>query len=151
MRRIATPFLLFCLTALAAHAQQAPGLISVESKHDVLTTTERFVAAAEEKQLKVFNRIDHTAGAQSVGMSLPPTELVIFGNPEVGTALMKCGPTVAIDLPLKALIWQDGDGVVRLSYNDPAWLAERHGLAGCEPVVEKVSGALAGLAETATQ
>jgi uncharacterized protein (DUF302 family) len=150
MRRIATIFLLFGLTALAAHAEQTPGLISVESKHDVPTTTERFVAAAEEKQLKVFNRIDHAAGAQSVGMSLSPTELVIFGNPKMGTALMECGPTVAIDLPLKALIWEDGEGVVRVSYNDAAWLAERHGLAGCGPVVEKVSGALAGLVETAT-
>jgi uncharacterized protein (DUF302 family) len=150
MRRIATLFLLFGLTAIGAHAQEAAGLISVESKHDVPTTTEKFVAAAEEKGLKVFNRIDHAAGAQSVGMSVPPTELVIFGNPEIGTALMKCGPTVAIDLPLKALIWQDSEGVVRVSYNDPTWLVERHGLAGCEPVVEKVSGALAGLAETAT-
>ncbi len=149
MRRITTLFLLFGLTVFAAHAQEVAGLISVESTHDVPTTTEKFVAAAEEKGLKVFNRIDHAAGAQSVGMSVPPTELVIFGNPKIGTALMKCGPTVAIDLPLKALIWQDSEGVVRVSYNDPTWLAERHELTGCEPVVEKVSGALAGLAETA--
>ena len=85
--------------------------------------------------MTVFTRVDHAAGAKKVDMSLEPTELVIFGNPKMGTALMKCGHSVAIDLPLKALIWEDGDGQTWLGYNDPAYLATRHKLEVCDKVM----------------
>lgn len=151
MKRLLASFVLFALVQLAAQAQDITGLVTVVSAHDVPTTADKFAAAAEDKGLILFSRIDHAAGAKKAGMTLDPTELIIFGSPKVGTALMKCGQTVAIDLPLKALVWQDGEGVVRLSYNTPAWLAERHQLAGCEKVLEKVDGALAGLAKASTQ
>jgi uncharacterized protein (DUF302 family) len=99
----------------------------------------------------VFNRISHSEGAASVGKTLRPTELILFGNPKVGTPLMQCVQRVAIDLPQKALIWEDEEGAVWLSYNDPAYLAERHSIEGCEEVLKKVSGALATFAKVATE
>jgi uncharacterized protein (DUF302 family) len=84
-------------------------------------------------------------------MTLAPTELVVFGNPKVGTVLMKCGHGIAIDLPLKALVWEDGDGQTWLGYNDPAYLAERHKLEGCEKALDKVDKALAAFAKAATE
>jgi uncharacterized protein (DUF302 family) len=150
MKRLLASLALFGLFQISVEAADIAGLVTVESAHDVPTTTDKLVTAIEEKGLTVFSRIDHAAGAQKAGMTLPPTELVIFGAPKVGTALMQCGHTVAIDLPLKALVWQDGEGVVHLSYNTPAWVAERHHLAGCEKVLEKVDGALKGFADAAT-
>jgi uncharacterized protein (DUF302 family) len=86
-----------------------------------------------------------------VGKQLRPTELVIFGNPKVGAPLMQCGQTIGIDLPQKALIWQDDNGQVWLTYNDPLYLAKRHEIAGCEPVLDKVQNALKNFAQAATQ
>lgn len=149
-RRLAATLLLGVLQ-FPAQADNVAGLVSVVSRHDVATTTDKLIAALEEKGLSLFSRIDHAAGAAQAGMSLAPTQLVIFGSPKVGTALMNCGQTAGIDLPLKALIWQDAEGVVRLGYNSPDWLAGRHGLTGCEQVVAKVTDALAGLAEAATR
>ena len=100
--------------------------------------------------MNVFGRINHAAGAEKAGLTLAPTELVIFGNPKVGTPLMNCERTIAIDLPQKALIWEDEGGDVWLAYNDPAELAKRHDLKGCEAVIEKVAGALANFAKAAT-
>jgi len=151
MKQNIAAFALFGLVQLSAQADEIAGLISVPSAHDVPTTTDKLVTAVEEKGLTVFARIDHAAGAEKAGMVLPPTELVIFGAPKVGTALMQCGHTVAIDLPLKALVWEDDTGVVRLSYNSPAWLAERHDLSGCDMVLQKVEGALNALAQSATR
>ncbi|HSW26037.1 MAG TPA: DUF302 domain-containing protein, partial [Burkholderiaceae bacterium] len=96
--------------------------------------------------LTVFARIDHAAGATKVGKSLRPTELLIFGNPQGGTPLMECAQSAGIDLPLKALVWQDEAAQVWLGYNDPAFLAQRHGAASC-PVVENLRKALSGLVE----
>jgi uncharacterized protein (DUF302 family) len=149
------PYLLMAtlaaLAALSGGSLADSGLLSVESRHDVPSTADKLVEALEAKDIRVFARIDHAAGAQSVGMELPPTELVIFGTPKVGTPLMQCGRSVGIDLPLKALIWQDADGKVWLVYNDPAYLGERHGLEGCDEPLTKLSGALRGIAEAATQ
>lgn len=127
------------------------GLVSVESRYDVPTTADRLVGALEAKGIKVFSRIDHAAGAKSVGMELAPTELVIFGTPKVGTPLMQCGRSIGIDLPLKALIWKDDDGKVWLVYNDPAYLGERHRLNGCEGPLTTLSNTLAGLAKAAAE
>jgi uncharacterized protein (DUF302 family) len=127
------------------------GLVNVKSTHSVKDTADRLETALTNKGMTVFIRIDHAAGAKKAGLALPPTELVIFGNPKVGTPLMQCSRSVAIDLPQKALVWEDDQGQVWLTYNDPAYLAERHALTGCEAVLEKVGGALQNFAAAATQ
>lgn len=104
------------------------GLVSVASKYSVKETLDRLEAELKAKAITIFARIDHGAGAAGVGMSLRPTEVLIFGNPKAGTPLMQSRQTIGIDLPLKALAWQDADGKVWLTYNDPRWLAERHRL-----------------------
>ena len=127
------------------------GLIALLSKHDFPTTLERLTRALEAKGVTVFARVDHAAGAASVGQALRPTTLVIFGNPAGGTPLMQAAQIAGIDLPLKALIWQDADGSVKLSYNDPHWIAARHKLgdkAG-QPVAA-MTALLAGLAQQVT-
>lgn len=141
---------LIVILAAIGSAQANNGLISVKSAHDVKTTADRLESILKKKGMKVFNRIDHAAGAASVGNSLRPTELIIFGNPKIGSVLMGCTQTIAIDLPQKALIWQDGGGQVWLSYNNPALLANRHRMSGCDAVLEKVTGALANFAAAAT-
>jgi uncharacterized protein (DUF302 family) len=131
-------------------AQAADGLISVKSAHDVKTTADRLESTLKAKGMRVFIRIDHAQGAQAVGQSLRPTELVVFGNPKVGTPLMQCAQSVAIDLPQKALIWEDAAGQVWLAYNDPRYLEGRHAIEGCGEVLQKVEKALANFAKAAT-
>lgn len=149
MRKITILLLtIFSLTAVA-HADS--GLINVKSAHNVKETTDRLEKALNAKGMTVFIRINHAEGAQKVGKSLRPTELVIFGNPKVGTPLMQCSQSVAIDLPQKALIWEDEKGTVWYSFNDPGYLAQRHGLAGCDAVLKKVGTALNNFAAAATK
>ena len=148
MLRLVAATLLLVITGLV-HADA--GLVSLESTHDVPTTTDKLVGALETKGIKVFAVIDHSAGANSIGDMLPPAQLVIFGSPKMGTPLMKCAPTVGIDLPLKALIWQDADGKVWLTYNAPSYLDSRHGLADCAKVLDKMQGVVTNFAATATQ
>ena len=126
------------------------GIISIKSSHDVKTTVDRLENKLREKGMTVFIRINHAEGAQKVGKKLRPTELIIFGNPKVGTPLMQCGQSVAIDLPQKALIWQDEAGQVWLSYNDPKYLASRHSIKGCSEVIKKIEKALGNFARMAT-
>ncbi len=104
------------------------GLVSVASKYSVKESLDRLEAELKAKTITVFARIDHAAGAASVAMPLRPTEVLIFGNPKAGTPLMQSRRTMGIDLPLKVLAWQDSDGKVWLTYNDPGWLARRHRL-----------------------
>jgi uncharacterized protein (DUF302 family) len=137
---------LFALLSLATLAQAVDGLVSVKSPHSAVDTMNRLEATVKQRGLNVFARIDHAAGAAKVGKTLRPTELLIFGNPQGGTPLMECAQSAGIDLPLKALVWQDDAQQVWLGYNDPAWLGQRHGAASC-PVVENLRKALAGLAE----
>ena len=139
---------LFCL-CLPATADDS-GLVRVKSAHDVNATADRLVNALNAKGMTVFDRIDHAAGAQKAGLELAPTTLVIFGNPKVGTPLMNCARTAAIDLPQKALIWEDEKGQVWLSYNDPNYLVERHGITGCAEVIKKIEKALSNFAKAAT-
>ena len=131
--------------------QAAEGVISLPSAHNVATTAERLVKALEAKGMRIFTQVDHAAGAASVDLELRPTHLVIFGNPKVGTQLMQCHQTAALDLPQKALIWEDEEGRVWLSYNDPVYMAKRHGIENCGPVVNKIQQALANFARAATQ
>lgn len=126
------------------------GMINIESAHSVTATADRLEKILVGKGMTVFTRIDHAAGAQKAGKTLAPTELVIFGNPKVGTPLMLCSHSIAIDLPQKALIWQDEAGKVWFSYNDPQYLALRHNTQGCDEVLKKVAGALGNFAKGAT-
>jgi uncharacterized protein (DUF302 family) len=101
--------------------------------------------------MTVFARIDHSAGAEGAGLSLRPTELLIFGNAKAGTPLMQAVQTIGIDLPLKALVWQDTSGATFLTYNDPAWIAHRHELSGdAATIVGNMSAALDAVAKAAT-
>jgi uncharacterized protein (DUF302 family) len=129
----------------------ADGLITLRSAHDFPTTLDRLLKALEAKGVTVFARIDHAAGAASADLPLRPTTLVIFGNPAAGTPLMQAEQTAGIDLPLKALVWQDTGGAVNLSYNDPAWIAARHAPDGATPPdVAALSGAVKVFAAQAT-
>ncbi len=126
------------------------GMISIKSAHSVTVTADRLEKILNSKGMTVFTRINHAAGAQKVGKTLAPTELVIFGNPKIGTPLMQCSHSIAIDLPQKALIWQDATGQVWFSYNDPQFLALRHNTRGCDAILKKVATALGNFANKAT-
>src|SRR5215510_9559548 len=119
-----------CFASVHAAGGQvmADGLTTIPSKHDPKETMDRLEADVRSKGLTVFARIDHAAGAAEVGLPLRPTELLIFGNAKGGTPLMQAGQAAGIDLPLKVLVWQDADGKVWLSYNEPSWIAQHHGL-----------------------
>jgi uncharacterized protein (DUF302 family) len=148
-------FALIAIFFIVSTAAAGNGLISVKSSHDVKATADRLENILNQKGMTVFIRINHSAGARKVGKTLRPTELVVFGNPKIGTPLMQCSQSVAIDLPQKALIWQDDKGQddkgqVWLSYNDPNYLAQRHGLTGCAQVIKKVEKALSNFAKAAT-
>ncbi len=131
-------------------AVAAEGVVSVPSKYSVEKTADRFEDIIKKKGLTLFARIDHSDNASKVNLELDPTEVIIFGNPMVGTPLMQCSQQVAIDLPQKALIWQDENGKVWFSYNDPEYLMERHNMQGCEAVIKRVSTILNGLSKAAT-
>lgn len=126
----------------------ADGLVALKSPHAAKATMDRLEKALKEKGLTIFARIDHSAGAAKIGKQLRPTELLIFGNPQGGTPFMECAQTAGIDLPLKALVWQDTSGQVWLGYNDPEYLARRHGAAQC-PAAAGLKKALAGFAQQA--
>jgi uncharacterized protein (DUF302 family) len=146
--KIPQSLLVLFFAALAFRAAAADGLIEIKSPHPPRQTMDRLESIVKQKGLNVFARIDHAAGAVKIGKILRPTELLIFGNPQGGTPLMECGQSAGIDLPLKALVWEDATGQVWLGYNDPAYLAARHGVAQC-PVVENLRKALAGIAQDA--
>ncbi|MDX8404062.1 MAG: DUF302 domain-containing protein [Mariprofundaceae bacterium] len=126
-------------------------LINIKSSHDVKTTANRFENILKVKGMTLFIRINHAKGAGKIGESLRPTELIIFGNPKVGTPLMQCSQSIAIDLPQKALIWEDQTGDVWFSYNNPKYLVKRHAVKGCEKTINKIEHALANFAKSATR
>ena len=134
-------FVAVFLASWLTHASAADGLITVKSSSSVKETMNRLEANVKQRGLNVFARIDHAAGATKVGKTLRPTELLIFGNPKGGTPFMECSQTVGIDLPLKALVWQDDSAQVWLAYNDPVYIAQRHEVEQC-PVARKLSKAL---------
>ena len=134
------------LAMMPLKATAADGLIELKSPHTAKDTMNWLEALVKERGLNVFARIDHAAGAARIGKTLRPTELLIFGNPQGGTPLMECAQSAGIDLPLKALVWEDASAQVWLGYNDPAFLAQRHGAAQC-PAVENLRKALGGIAE----
>ena len=129
----------------------ADGLITIRSAHGPQETMSRFEAEVRAKGMTVFARIDHAAGAATVGLPLRPTDLLIFGSAKSGTPLMQQVQRIGIDLPLKALVWQDASGVTWLSYNDPAWVVQRHGLDDtANATVNAMTQALHAIASKAT-
>src|SRR6516225_8298177 len=125
------------------------GLTSIQSRFAPKETMDRLESEIRAHGLNVFARIDHAAGAAEVGLTLRPTELIIFGNARGGTPLMQSVQTVGIDLPLKALVWQDTAGKTWISYNEPNWIAQRHGIANAEPVVAKMADLLRAISTAA--
>ena len=128
----------------------AEGMIDIESSFGVEETAERLQNVLKEKGMTIFNRVKHSDAAKNVGVELRETELIIFGNPKVGSPLMKCEQSVAIDLPQKAIIWKDSQGKVWISYNNPRYLEKRHGISNCEEVISKIEKALAGITKAAS-
>lgn len=143
--------LLTAFTIIFANSVLATeSMISVESNYSVKATADRFEEILENKGLTIFARINHSENASAVNLELAPAEVIIFGNPKVGTPLMQCSKTVAIDLPQKALFWKNSKGKVFLSYNNPEYLKERHNINGCESAINKISGVLGKLSKAAT-
>jgi uncharacterized protein (DUF302 family) len=133
---------------MTVQAANKNGIITIPSHDSVDETVHRLERALEEKGIKLFALIDHSGEAEKAGMQMPPTKLAIFGNPKGGTPLMLAAPSIAIDLPLKILVWEDTNGSVWVSYNAPAYLASRHDLPqdllANIAVIEKLAAAIAG-------
>jgi uncharacterized protein (DUF302 family) len=140
MRRAVMAFV-FLVVGFNAWAGPA-GMISKPSRYSVPETMDRLVAVLQAKGMTVFDRIDHAAAAKKAGLSMRASQLVIFGNPKGGTPLMVAAPTAAIDLPLKALAWEDTGGKVWISYNSMSYLKERHGIEGKDEALKAVAAAL---------
>ncbi|MEH6462979.1 MAG: DUF302 domain-containing protein [Shewanella psychromarinicola] len=134
----------------STHAYALESLITVESHYSAKETADRFETIIKDKGFTVFSRIDHQKNAAAVNLALRPTEVIIFGNPNIGTQLMQCNQLVAIDLPQKVLISEDADNKVWLSYNNPKYIKLRHRIAGCDKVINKISAALNTLSIAAT-
>jgi uncharacterized protein (DUF302 family) len=129
-------------------AQMASGIVDVPSRYSVPETLARFQSILKEKGVKIFALVDHSGEAEKAGLVMRPTQLLIFGSPKGGTPLMVAAPRLAIDLPLKALAWQDEQGQVWLSYNSPEYLRERHGFPA--ELLKNIAG-IAALAEKAVE
>ena len=121
------------------------GLVTIQSRYTLKETTQRLETTVKSKGMTVFAHIDHAAGAAEAGMTLRPTDLLIFGSPKGGTPLMVAAPSLAIDLPLKALVAEDAAGHVGVTYNDPAYLLQRHGVPG--ELIKNLAGAGAVIAK----
>ena len=130
-----------------------PGLTTIPSSFGPKDTADRLEAEIKAKGMTVFARIDHAAGAAEAGLPLRPTELLMFGNAKAGTPLMQASQATGIDLPLKALVFEDAAGKVWLAYNDPRWIAQRHGLAAADipAAVDAMAAALHAVATKATE
>ena len=131
--------------------QEQFGLVTVSSPYTVSETSDRLEKIIKEKGLTLFTRIDHSANANQAGEELNPTQLLIFGNPKVGTPLMNCAATTAIDLPQKFLVLQDNNQQTQVIYNSPEYLQQRHNITGCDDFLAKVSGVVRGIADAATK
>lgn len=141
--------LTIALLAVAPNARADHHMIVKQSPHSVAKTLDRLKAILEKKGITVFARIDHAAGAKKVGQTLRPTELLVFGNPKLGTPLMTANQQIGLDLPLKALAWEDASGTVRLAYTKADELKHRYGIKGRDEVFKKITGALDKLTNAA--
>ncbi len=154
MRKLVLLFVsLMVLVTGCAQADTMPsngnGLITKASAHSVDVTAKRLKNVLQKKGIKVMAEVDHQKNATGAGLELKPTRLVIFGNPKLGTPLMHSNRTAGIDLPMKALIWEDGNGKVWLAYNDPKYLSKRHTIGDRQAVVDKMTGALDKMTQVA--
>ena len=134
MMKIVQAAAVVCLFLFSTSTWGADGLLAVKSPHSSKDTMDRLENLVKQKGMTIFARIDHAAGAAKLGKKLRSTELLIFGNPQGGTPFMECNQTVGVDLPLKALVWEDACGQVWLGYNDPEFIATRHGVSQCPAV-----------------
>jgi uncharacterized protein (DUF302 family) len=139
MNRLLTAVIGFFIISAASAGD---GLVSKKSGFGAKETLDRLETVLEKKGVTIFARVNHTAGAEGAGIELRPTELLIFGNPKLGSHFFTSRQTAGIDLPMKALAWQDADGQVWLTYNDPQYIADRHGIADRGEIVQKMTGAL---------
>lgn len=139
-----------CILLASSYASATQSLITMPSNYSVKETADRFESIIKNKGLTLFARIDHQKNASGVEMELRPTQLIIFGNPKVGTPLMQCAQTSAIDLPQKVLIMEDAQNKVWLTYNNPEYIKQRHNMEGCDKIITKVSGILNKLSLAAT-
>ncbi len=128
---------------------QSKGMVSFESSYSVTETKQRLINILDKKGFKIFIQIDHSGGAKAVNINLPETHVIIFGKPQVGSKLMQCNPSVAIDLPQKMLIWKESNQV-KLAFNSPKFLQKRHQMDGCEPLLKKINSVLNKIATKAT-
>ena len=139
--------MLFCVVNVNA----ADGIINVESQYSVKATVDRLETILTTKGMTIFSRIKHSENAEKIGVQFGETELIIFGNPKVGSQLMHCQQSIAIDLPQKVLIWQDQEGKVWITYNDIRYLQKRHKLTDCEKIISKIEIVLAKIVISASQ
>ncbi len=141
------PWMLMVAAVISPDASAENGVVNVASNHSVSEAIDRLESLVKSKQLTVFARIDFSGDAAKAGLTMPPTQMLIFGNPKSGTPVMLAAPSIALDLPLKALAWQDSNGQVWLSYNAPEYLKDRHGvpdallpnIAGIKALVEQAA------------
>lgn len=149
---LAVVLLLTAATAVAEMpppAMSAEGMVMVPSARKVEATVVELERAIRSRGLTIFATVDHAANARRAGLSLRPMTLLLFGNPEVGTSLLESSRTVGLDLPQRMLVWHDANGAVFVGYNDPSWLAERHGIVGHEEELAKMSALLEELSAAA--
>mgnify|MGYP006304268781 FL=1 len=152
MHRLLPLLLVLLLNAPGLVAAAEPeGLVTKRSPYSVDRTLDRLASVVKEKGITVFARVSHSEGAADVGMELRPTELLIFGNPKVGTHFFTSRQTAGIDLPMKALAWKDAKGQVWLGYNDPAYIAERHGITDRPAIIKKMTRALEAVTDAAVR
>ncbi len=148
MKKVLILLLIFFFITL--HAQN--GVTNIKSSHNVQATVDSLLKILNAKGMKIFAQIDHSKGAKSVGKELHPTQLIIFGNPNVGTILMQCNQQVGLDLPQKMLVWQDAKNQTWISFNNPNYLAERHNIQKCnEKLITKIKTILKNIAIAASK
>ena len=143
--------LLASLFFISSSVYAAEGLITKPSSHSVKETMDKLEKIVKNKGFNVAARVNHAAAAKTKGLTLRPTEVLIFGNPKLGTLLMQSNQSIGIDLPIKVVVWEDDKGVVTLGYNDPAWLAGRHAITDREKPFAKMTGALKKITDAAVQ
>lgn len=136
-------------TALATASHAADKLVVKESTRSVKETADALAQALQSKGIKLVARVDHAAGAKSAGLEMAPSEVLMFGNPKLGTPLMQANPEIGADLPMKVLIWQDAGGKVKIGYTAPDALKARYGIAGKDEVFAAMGKALDGLTAAA--
>ena len=148
-RLVAAFAALLVVTITATDAGAADDLITKPSAFSVGQTLDRLEKIFAKKGITIFARVNHTAGAEKISAKLRPTEVIVFGNPKIGTPLMQSNQLIGIDLPLKVLAWQDDKGKTWIAYNDPQYLAKRHGITDKGKVFAKMAGALNNLTDAA--